>query len=57
MHNEKSLGNRQEVSALVESGDTQSLQDIKHEQLKVRSQREELGHTIEDFSKITGLSY
>ena len=53
--------NRQdEVLTLVERSKTQSLQDVKHEQLKVgrnsrvRSQREELGHTVKNFSKITG---
>ena len=56
-------GNRQEVSELVERGDTQSLQDIEHEQLKVerglrvRSRREELDYTLNDLSEITGLSY
>ena len=54
--------NRQEVSELVELGETMSLQNIEREQLKlecserVRSRREELGYTIEEFSKVTGLS-
>ena len=55
-------GNRQEVSELVERGEMMSLQGIEHEQLKlersdrVRSRREELGYTVEEFSKVTGLS-
>ena len=55
-------GNRQEVSKLVDGGESLSLNDVEYQQdkkergVRVRSRREELGHTIEDFSEITGLS-
>lgn len=60
---DKSLpGNRQDVSELVDRGELMSLQDVEHEQLKaergqrIRSRREELSYTVEEFSELTNLS-